>query len=785
MCISVGLRRWVSLLLLVGFAASGLGDVLTLKNGLKLEGTLGKISAYGENPLKPGARAGRVATQLIVLVDDDLRRTFVCTYQVQDRKAAPPEAVERIKINQRVADRGPKVVGVNNIVRVTPFDEWGRRIFSMNSMQGRLDVIQGITEITPTWTKVEGLLAGRRFVWDMRIGTDSIPRETLSATLMKQIDRQDPDQRLKIVRLYLQAQRYRDAEEELAQTIADFPELGELKSKIRELRQLKHQQLIDEIDLRRSVGQHHLAYARLHSFPEEGVAGELLLRVRELIEQYDKIRGQGEKTLELLELHQALLDDLATREQVDAVAQEIAEELNIYNLDRMADYLRLADNEELKPDQKLSLAISGWLLGAGAGTENLKVALSLAKVRDLVRQYLTSDRPHQRQEILKKLGELEGGDPANIAKLLAAMMPPKATEPQQNLPLGMFTLTTPGLTGQADITYHVQLPPEYSPYRRYPAVLTLHGAGTTAKDQIDWWAGPYDNEVKMRLGQGARQGYIVIAPEWTKEHQREYGYTAREHAAALFPLRDALQRFSIDTDNVFLTGHSMGGDAAWDIALAHPDLFAGAIPIVATSDKYVQRYWENARHIPLYFVCGELDGDKGSRNQQDFNRYLTKAGFDVVVVEYRGRGHENFSDEIQRIFQWMELQKRNFFPQEFTVSTMRPWDNFFWMIELADLPGRSIVYPAGWPPESGVRPVAAEGRIGPTNRLRLETGAGKVTFYMTPDIVDFDERIELSVNTRTDRELVTPDVETMLEDVRTRGDRQHPFWAKHEMTTGR
>ena len=52
-------------------------------------------------------------------------------------------------------------------------------------------------------------------------------------------------------------------------------------------------------------------------------------------------------------------------------------------------------------------------------------------------------------------------------------------------------------------------------------------------------------------------------------------------------LRDACKRFSIDIDRVFLSGHSMGGDAAWDIGLAHPDLWAGVIPIVAAADKYV------------------------------------------------------------------------------------------------------------------------------------------------------------------------------------------------------
>ena len=158
-------------------------------------------------------------------------------------------------------------------------------------------------------------------------------------------------------------------------------------------------------------------------------------------------------------------------------------------------------------------------------------------------------------------------------------------------------------------------------------------------------------------------------------------------------LRDACRRFSIDTDRVFLSGHSIGGDAAWDIGLAHPDLWAGVIPIVAQSDRYCARYWENARYVPFYVVAGELDGTKLINNARDLDRYLRR-GFDSTVVEYLGRGHEDFYDEILRIFDWMGRFHRNFFPREFTCETMRPWDNFFWWVEVQGLPPRSMVDPS-------------------------------------------------------------------------------------------
>jgi hypothetical protein len=69
----------------------------------------------------------------------------------------------------------------------------------------------------------------------------------------------------------------------------------------------------------------------------------------------------------------------------------------------------------------------------------------------------------------------------------------------------------------------------------------------------------------------------------------------------------------------------MGGDAAWDIGLAHPDLWAGVLPVVATADKYVSRYWENGRGLPMYFVAGELDGNRITKNARDLDRYFRYA----------------------------------------------------------------------------------------------------------------------------------------------------------------
>ena len=764
-----------------------------LKNGMRISGRAGKIGSLMQNPNHSGERGG-VDVRLIFFLNDELRRTYFSSYQRQEIHESEPTRIERITIDQRVADSEKRVAAVGTITKTTPWDEFGRRVLTMSVKgRGQIHIIQGITEITPNWTKVEGLVSERSVTWDMRIATSSIPRGILSEILIRQINADEANDRLRIVRLYTQAKRYADARAELDDVIRQFPELHALTKQSQALRQLGAEKLIGDIQLRKNAGQHEMAIFMLSNFPDEKIAGETLLRVRQMLDEYGETRALGKRVHTLLDTHLNELEDAALRGRLQPVCDQLKQELNIHNLDRMADYLRLADDEKMTSQQKLSLAISGWLMGGGSGQENLTVSLSLFEVRELVRQYLAAERINERAEILEKIRGQEGGAPQYVAGIVQSMRPPlEIPQPEQlaaddeRIP-GLVELKVSGLTGQSDIEYVVQLPPEYDPSRRYPAIVTLHSASTTPHLQIDWWAGPYDSERKMRLGQATRQGYVVIAPRWTRPHQMTYEFSAREHAAVLFSLRDACRRISIDTDRVYLSGHSMGGDACWDLGLAHPDMWAGMIPIVATSDKYVARYWENARHVPMYFVMGELDGNKLTRNVRDLDRYLTKNGFDCMVVEYLGRGHEHFQDEIHRIFQWMGLRQREFPPPSFECHSMRPWDNFFWWVELDEYPGRSMVVPVHWPPAGGVRPVLTSGSSERGNQLWLRTGAGRVTVWLSPDMVNFERRITVSVNGRNhvNPEGATPDTEVLLEDVRTRGDRQHPFWAKMQFRSAR
>jgi hypothetical protein len=133
----------------------------------------------------------------------------------------------------------------------------------------------------------------------------------------------------------------------------------------------------------------------------------------------------------------------------------------------------------------------------------------------------------------------------------------------------------------------------------------------------------------------------------------------------------------------------------------------------------------------------------------------------------------------------MSLHERQFFRSEFSCVTMRPWDNFFWWCELSEFPPRSTVNPYTWPPQDSAVPASIEGSFFPSNLVRLKTNVGRVKIWLSPDMVDFTQRVSFSINGKSRSEEVKPSIETILEDVRTRGDRQHPFWAMVDKDTGR
>jgi hypothetical protein len=382
---------------------------ILLRDGRTLELPYVQVAGVAESPLNPRIPAGEVALAPLLMFDDGLRRTFIHSAHVDQVLEEALERKVRIRVWQDVAENGAGVGRIGRGGPTGPFDEFGRRVFEMQSRDGPVAIVQGITEITPVYTKVEGLMgAPRPIVWDMRMATSSIPRETLDRILKTSVPQDDADARLQVVRLYLQSERYRDAEQELQSIIADFPDRENLKREAEQLRQLGARLIFKEIELRAKAGQHQLVRSLLAKFPSEGVSGRTLEQVRELMANYEAEDRRRTALLEALKEQVALVADANNRALAEQFAEEIAAETNADALGRLASFERLAGAKELTAEQEVALAISGWLVGANQATDDFHLAVSLAEVRDMVRQYLQEPLAAERSAILAELADREG-----------------------------------------------------------------------------------------------------------------------------------------------------------------------------------------------------------------------------------------------------------------------------------------------------------------------------------------------------------------------------------------
>ena len=205
-----------------------------MKDGRVLKGMLGEVSGLADVPaiLDTNGDTGRMRS--IVFLDDSLTRTFVPQRQIQEvHPDAAGQVLEKFRINQRAAHSGSMVRTVGPITKIEPFDEYGRRTITMATVRGDVQIIQGITEITPEWTKVEGIkLEKMPCVWDMRIATSSIPSETLHKILIRQTGKNSVEQRKKLAKFFLQCERFREAGAELKAILDDFPDDTELQGAI-------------------------------------------------------------------------------------------------------------------------------------------------------------------------------------------------------------------------------------------------------------------------------------------------------------------------------------------------------------------------------------------------------------------------------------------------------------------------------------------------------------------------------------------------------------------------
>jgi enterochelin esterase-like enzyme len=743
------------------------GAEVRLKSGLIVEGyRLDAIKGLTARTISQ--REGDVGAPTMLMVNAGPKRYYIGNKQIVERIFdAPLARYETFSIKQIHTGKKKMVASLGSFTQVEPFAKTGHRTVSIRTDRGPDTIVQGITDINPKYVRIEGLT----HEWELAIATTSIPPDELDAILRNITDQRNSNDRLAIARFYLQAEMYRQANAELDSIIRDFPELKQAtEPTYAELRQLQAKELLAELKRRRSAGQDQLALDAIQKFPTEGMGAEVLREVREMQAEYDEIEHNIDRAISLLSDLQAELKDSKQIDAVGPMRSTIADALDRETLGRLDAFLKLADDPTLKADEKLAFAYTGWALGSNNASRDLDEAIRIWDARFLAGEYLRSDDARTRSELMNKLRSVESVGPNRILQMIPLL--PMPFDDSMALPGEARTVETRVERGAAEATYSILLPPEYTPNRVYPLIVALRPAERSALDMLTWWGG-----TREQPGQSQRHGYIVIAPHYAKDEARQYEYDVESHRIVRDCITDARKRFNIDSDRIFLTGHGMGGDAAFDIGMSHPDLFAGLMPIAGISQNQCSTYWTNAKDLPMYIVGGQLDRDSFDRNAETgkVDRMITR-GYDVMYCDYIGRGYESYYEEIFKLFEWMAIHRRAKQPKEFEMKTSRPSESQFYWVE-----GQGL--PFGTNKRGRATEITFFVKATPNNNtIWLRTGAKRHIVWLSPEIVDFDQRVAIQYRGfRRFYDFVKPDVETILEDVRTRGDRQRIYSARLEI----
>jgi pimeloyl-ACP methyl ester carboxylesterase len=774
-------------------------STLTLVDGMTLgPGMVGNITAM----TRKGSINNRaeVQTKPITFMDDGLRIVHVCGLRTVNNPPSP--GLLRITFSHNESETtsdGTNVVPVSGIATTTPFDPFGRRFYlSPLRGQGVARFVQGITEITPSYVKVEALKTEKdKYRWDMRLSLDSLDSDTLISILSNNADRDKPGDWLDIVNLFAEAKRFFEARHMLKEAIYKFPELENQKSQLKQFDQLMADQLFEAALNAQQAHQWQYSRLILSSINKPALSLETQLKLEARLQELDALQSDQNLLLQTIEGDISKMPDGDTKLQFQSLLPEIAKYLSPSTNSRFSDYIRRRTDIKLRPEQLSAIAMSGWLFGPTVGEDNPLVVASGIKARSLISEYLAA--PNTNNQIVEELTRLEAGNARLVSKILEFMPPPvsvpeaaavstwitaagsEASEQSQTevrIP-GRYLLEVPrrGKNLGETTRYLVQLPPEYNPYQKYPCVLTLPSEYSNIQDQVNWWTGPFNpNSPDQRcVGQATKRGYIVVSPDWMQPKQPAYNFTENEHANVLDAFRDALKRFSIDTDRVYISGHYAGATAAWDIALAHPDMWAGLVCVGPAASKYIIQYWNNALYVPSYFVTGEFDPDFDS-NAGVWDKFFDRKQIDTLVSVYRGRGMDHYQEELSRIMDWLSLPSRvrNRPPESFEVTTSRAGDRFFWWFETGELTPNKLVHPLLYKADSEYKIESSRSVV--NNSVRMKTvPAKRYSIFLTPEVVDFS-RSPISVGDR--KVEAKPDLRIMLEDARGRADRQHPFWMR-------
>lgn len=321
-------------------------------------------------------------------------------------------------------------------------------------------------------------------------------------------------------------------------------------------------------------------------------------------------------------------------------------------------------------------------------------AAARKKLSEIFREYLTAEF-EKRLELLQKVEEID--EQYAITK---------ADIDQHLALLSNLDAQGPKLTGNT-FSQH----PKYSRGKMIvsgggpgqPLWISLHGGGAGVGD-------PSQAPPVSAPG-------VVIRPEAFEKLDTAWNQEINE-LYVLEIIHAAKRTFRVDTNRIYVVGHSMGGWGSWWLGTNYADQFAGVGPMAGGISP--EQVVCNLKNTAIWFYHSTDDPrvkpDADQRAAKILEELKKKFGpYDFVYKEYNNIGHGYPTEGTGPIFQFLAKHTRNPYPKMVIFNPFRPYNRLLHWIKVPNLDKNSW-YRTG-------RIVA---KVEKDNRIAIEEGQGEL-----------------------------------------------------------
>jgi serine protease Do len=213
-----------------------------------------------------------------------------------------------------------------------------------------------------------------------------------------------------------------------------------------------------------------------------------------------------------------------------------------------------------------------------------------------------------------------------------------AADDEQGPKTGRFNVKMPN----GEHSYWAYVPDDYNPQYEYAVMVWIHPSGDTMEATV----------YKQWQAICNRRGIIILGPK----AQQLSGFTPNESEFVKDALEQMTDKYSIDTNRVFLHTYSNGGKFTYQLAFKYREQFHG---VAAAAAPLRTRPPENDPDYRMQFhlLCG--DKDSLFRNVQQTVRGLKGVKFPVSFTTMKGRARKYpAEEETEEIGRWADCLDR-------------------------------------------------------------------------------------------------------------------------------